>query len=78
MKVQKPQMHIRMPPELLATIGVPRTVIKSIYLLPSIMHRLESLMLATQLRREIAAHLHEFQVSGSLVYLLIDILFTPD
>ncbi|KAL9677647.1 hypothetical protein QQ045_005880 [Rhodiola kirilowii] len=67
MKAQKPQMHIRMPPELLATVGVPRTVIKSIYLLPSVMHRLESLMLASQLRHEIAGHLYNFQIPSALI-----------
>ncbi|GMN63272.1 hypothetical protein TIFTF001_032343 [Ficus carica] len=51
--VSKPQMHVHMPPELLLTIDVPRSVIKSMYLLPSLMHRLESLMLASQLREEI-------------------------
>uniref|UniRef100_A0A7N0U744 Uncharacterized protein n=1 Tax=Kalanchoe fedtschenkoi TaxID=63787 RepID=A0A7N0U744_KALFE len=66
-KPQKPQMHIRMPPELLATIDVPRTVIKSIYLLPSIMHRVESLMLASQLRRKIGGHLYNIHISSSLI-----------
>lgn len=62
-------MHVHMPPELLVTMDVPRSVIKSMYLLPSLMHRLESLMLASQLREEINC---DAQISSSLV-----ILYTP-
>lgn len=62
--VVKPQMHVHMPPELLVTMDVPRSVIKSMYLLPSLMHRLESLMLASQLREEINC---DAQISSSLI-----------
>ncbi|CAL9200726.1 unnamed protein product [Musa hybrid cultivar] len=43
-----------MPPELLVDIDVPYEVLKSFYLLPSLMYRVESLMLACQLRKEIS------------------------
>ncbi|CAL9771823.1 unnamed protein product, partial [Musa acuminata subsp. burmannicoides] len=45
--------HVHMPPELLVDIDVPYEVLKSFYLLPSLMYRVESLMLACQLRKEI-------------------------
>nr|AJA90780.1 Dicer-like 3 [Pinus canariensis] len=44
---------IEMPPELCLNLGVPNSVIRSLYLVPSVMHRMASLMLATQLRQEI-------------------------
>lgn len=44
---------IEMPPELCLNLGVPSSVIRSLYLVPSVMHRMASLMLATQLRQEI-------------------------
>ncbi|URE49742.1 Ribonuclease III domain, partial [Musa troglodytarum] len=46
--------HVHMPPELLVDIDVPYEVLKSFYLLPSLMYRVESLMLACQLRKEIS------------------------
>ncbi|KAF3446126.1 hypothetical protein FNV43_RR11305 [Rhamnella rubrinervis] len=64
---KKPQMHVQMPPELLATIDIPISVVKSFYLLPSLMHRLESLMFASQLREEIGCHPSSFQISSSLI-----------
>lgn len=45
--------YIEMPPELCLNLGVPSSVIRSLYLVPSVMHRMSSLMLATQLRQEI-------------------------
>lgn len=59
-------MHVQMPPELLATMDIPITVVKSFYLLPSLMHRLESLMFASQLREEIGYYPSSFQISSSL------------
>ncbi|KAG1358569.1 putative Endoribonuclease Dicer [Cocos nucifera] len=53
-KSDKSQNHVHMPPELLVHIDVPIDVLKSFYLLPSLMHRMESMMLASQLRKEIA------------------------
>ncbi|KAH9619621.1 hypothetical protein KSS87_007949, partial [Heliosperma pusillum] len=47
---QKPQFHVHMPPELVVSIDVPLSVLRAFYLIPSVMHRLECLMLACQLR----------------------------
>ncbi|KAL6883304.1 hypothetical protein ACP4OV_010718 [Aristida adscensionis] len=51
--MEKEQIHARVPPELLIHIDVPTDVLRSFYLLPSLMHRLQSLTLASQLRRDI-------------------------
>ncbi|GKV00034.1 hypothetical protein SLEP1_g12795 [Rubroshorea leprosula] len=61
------QFHIRMPPELLLRIDLPISVLKSMYLLPSLMHRIESLMLASQLRKEIDDCSSNFNISSSLI-----------
>jgi len=45
---------VHMPPELLIPLDLPVDVLRVFYLFPSLMHRLESLMLASQLRSEIA------------------------
>ncbi|KAF5204124.1 Dicer-like, partial [Thalictrum thalictroides] len=37
---EKPRAHVYMPPELLVPVEVPIGVLKSFYLLPSLMHRL--------------------------------------
>lgn len=50
---KKPQNVAHMPPELLLHIDIPIGVLRSMYLLPSLMYRLESLMLSSQLRKEI-------------------------
>ncbi|XP_020690291.1 endoribonuclease Dicer homolog 3a isoform X2 [Dendrobium catenatum] len=63
----KSQNHVRMPPELLVHIDVPLDVIKSFYLLPSLMYRMESLMLASQLRKEIGYHSVCSSVSSALI-----------
>lgn len=63
----KERMYAHMPPELLVCTGVQRDVLKSFYLLPSLIHRLESLMLASQLREEINSHPSSLQISSSLV-----------
>uniref|UniRef100_A0A5B7CE62 Uncharacterized protein n=1 Tax=Davidia involucrata TaxID=16924 RepID=A0A5B7CE62_DAVIN len=67
MVVEKPRQHVHMPPELLVSVDVPIDVLKSFYLLPSLMHRLESLMLASQLREEITRHSINFHISSSLI-----------
>ncbi|KAD0202479.1 hypothetical protein E3N88_44639 [Mikania micrantha] len=59
--------YARLPPELLFIIDARLDVVKSIYLLPSLMHRLESLMLASQLREEITGHMTDIHVSSSLI-----------
>ncbi|XP_058069603.1 endoribonuclease Dicer homolog 3a [Magnolia sinica] len=66
-QAEKPLCHVHMPPELLVIIGVPISVLKSFYLLPSLMHRLESLMLASQLRKEIAFHSSNCDISSLLI-----------
>ncbi|XP_010541703.1 PREDICTED: endoribonuclease Dicer homolog 3 isoform X2 [Tarenaya hassleriana] len=66
-KERKPQIHSHLPPELLVIIEVPRIVIRSIYLMPSVMHRLETLMLASQLRKEIGCHIDNFSIPSSLI-----------
>ncbi|XP_059458543.1 endoribonuclease Dicer homolog 3 [Corylus avellana] len=65
--IKKPQMHVHMPPELLIRIDVSRQVLRSFYLLPSVMHRLESLMLASQLRKEIDCCSSNFHISSTLI-----------
>ncbi|XP_050268142.1 endoribonuclease Dicer homolog 3a isoform X1 [Quercus robur] len=64
--VKKAQMHVHMPPELLIRLDVSRGVLRSFYLLPSVMHRLESLMLASQLREEIRCS-SKFHISSALI-----------
>nr|GLL32084.1 endoribonuclease Dicer homolog 3 [Ipomoea trifida] len=63
----KPQQHVHIPPELLISIDVRIDVLRSLYLLPSLMHRLQCLMLASQLRREISRHYGDSPVPSSLV-----------
>ncbi|KAJ4764395.1 Protein Dicer [Rhynchospora pubera] len=50
---KKPEAHAHMPPELLIHIDIPVDVLKSFYLLPSMMYRIESLMLASELRSKV-------------------------
>nr|XP_043620815.1 endoribonuclease Dicer homolog 3a [Erigeron canadensis] len=59
--------YARIPPELLVIIDARLAVTKSFYLLPSLMHRLESLMLASQLREEISGHSTDLHISSSLI-----------
>ncbi|KAK3027516.1 hypothetical protein RJ639_040231, partial [Escallonia herrerae] len=61
------QAHVHMPPELLVSIDVRIDVLKSVYLLPSLMDRLESLMLASQLREEITRYSGKLNISSSLI-----------
>lgn len=72
---RKPYDLVRMPPELLVFVDVGLSVIKSVYLLPSIVHRLQSLMLASQLREEINSDYGNFQISSSLVCDLIGLSY---
>jgi len=65
--VKRAPNNVHMPPELLIPVDVPVDVLKSLYLLPSLMHRMESLMLASQLRREIAYHPSDSCISSTLV-----------
>ncbi|XP_019053854.1 PREDICTED: endoribonuclease Dicer homolog 3b isoform X4 [Nelumbo nucifera] len=65
--VDKLQNHVHMPPELLICIDISISVLKSFYLLPSLMHRLEALMLTSQLRDEISYHPSNGCISSSLI-----------
>ncbi|KAJ0977945.1 hypothetical protein J5N97_013419 [Dioscorea zingiberensis] len=65
--IQKPRNYVHMPPELVLHIDVPIHVLKSFYLLPSLMHRLESLMLASQLRKEIGFNFIDSSISSALI-----------
>ncbi|KAF9615049.1 hypothetical protein IFM89_021620 [Coptis chinensis] len=67
MATEKTLAFVHMPAELLVSIDVSIGVIKSFYLLPSLMHRLESLMLAIQLREEISCGLNNCHISSSLI-----------
>ncbi|MED6203666.1 helicase [Stylosanthes scabra] len=58
--------HVHIPPELLFILDVKRHVLKSMYLLPSLMHRLESLVLSSQLRQEIG-QTSNFNIPSSLI-----------
>nr|WOD55121.1 DICER-like protein 3 [Abelmoschus esculentus] len=64
---EKPRFHVHMPPELLLVLDVPVSVLKSLYLLPSVMHRLESLMLANQLREEINFNSSNIDIPSSMI-----------
>ncbi|KAL6271201.1 hypothetical protein ACE6H2_028112 [Prunus campanulata] len=63
----KPQAHVHMPPEVLVSIDFRVDVLRSFYLLPSLMYRLESLMLASQLREEINGKSSNIKISSSLI-----------
>lgn len=65
--IPKAPVHVHMPPELLFILDVKRDVLKSMYLLPSLMYRIESLMLSSQLRAEINGHANNFKIPSSLV-----------
>jgi len=76
--VEKEQIHARVPPELLIHIDVTTDILKSFYLLPSVMHRVQSLMLASQLRSDISYTQH---IPSSLVcslMILHIVLFVKD
>ncbi|KAL9254724.1 Endoribonuclease Dicer homolog 3-like protein [Drosera capensis] len=51
---EKPKSNVHKPLELLASIDVPEYVLKVCYLIPSMMHDLESLLSASQLHEETA------------------------
>ncbi|PWA66724.1 Argonaute/Dicer protein, PAZ [Artemisia annua] len=75
------QRYARIPPELLVVIDARiestfgsfepasnhHEVVKSFYLLPSLMHRLESLMLASQLRQDIEGQSTDLHISNCLI-----------
>ncbi|KAM0868260.1 hypothetical protein ACQ4PT_041438 [Festuca glaucescens] len=45
---------VHMPPELLMPLNLSEDILRAFYLFPSLMHRIETLMLASQLRSEIS------------------------
>ncbi|XP_057432641.1 endoribonuclease Dicer homolog 3a isoform X2 [Lotus japonicus] len=63
----KVPVHVHVPPELLYIIDVKRDVLKSMYLLPSLMHRIETLLLSSQLREEINDQASNLNISSSLI-----------
>ncbi|CAO2817610.1 unnamed protein product [Amaranthus hypochondriacus] len=58
---------VRMPPELLVHVDIHVSVLRAFYLIPSIIHRMESLMLACQLREEIAYNFDDFHMPCSQI-----------
>ncbi|KAL9238125.1 hypothetical protein vseg_012595 [Gypsophila vaccaria] len=64
---QKPQNHVHMPPELAVSIDIPLSVLRALYIIPSLMHRLECLMLACQLREDIAFNSDKANIPGLLL-----------
>ncbi|KAF3773196.1 Endoribonuclease Dicer-like protein 3b [Nymphaea thermarum] len=50
------QGYVYMPPELLIRLDVLRDILRSFYLLPSVVHRMESMILASQLRKAVGFH----------------------
>uniref|UniRef100_A0A0E0FXC3 Uncharacterized protein n=1 Tax=Oryza nivara TaxID=4536 RepID=A0A0E0FXC3_ORYNI len=51
--VNKTSNRVHMPPELLIPLDLPVEILRSFYLFPALMYRIESLTLASQLRSEI-------------------------
>ncbi|XP_057810425.1 endoribonuclease Dicer homolog 3a-like [Salvia miltiorrhiza] len=64
---KKPQQRAQIPPELVVGTDITTYILKSFYLLPSVMQRLETLMLASQLREEISLHAGHSSISSSLI-----------
>lgn len=64
---KKPQQRAHIPPELVVGTDITTYILKSFYLLPSLMQRLETLMLACQLREEISQHAGYCNISSSLI-----------
>ncbi|XP_031478988.1 endoribonuclease Dicer homolog 3a-like [Nymphaea colorata] len=61
------QGYVYMPPELLIRLDVSKDILKSFYLLPSLVHRMESKMLASQLRRAICFRPDGHQIPVDLI-----------
>ncbi|KAI3514025.1 hypothetical protein L1887_12341 [Cichorium endivia] len=64
---ERQRYNARIPPELLVVIDAKIDIVKPFYLLPSLMHRIESLMLATQLRKQITGQSTDLHISSSLI-----------
>ncbi|KAK1669062.1 hypothetical protein QYE76_057221 [Lolium multiflorum] len=52
--INKANNRVHMPPELLIPLNLSEDILRSFYLFPSLMHRIETLMLASQLKSEIS------------------------
>ncbi|KAF3783235.1 Endoribonuclease Dicer-like protein 3a [Nymphaea thermarum] len=61
------QGYVYMPPELLIRLDVSKDILRSFYLLPSLVHRMESKMLASQLRRAICFRPDGHQIPVDLI-----------
>ncbi|XP_024315676.1 endoribonuclease Dicer homolog 3a isoform X1 [Brachypodium distachyon] len=62
--VIKVNNRVHMPPELLIPLNLPEDILRAFYLFPSLMYRMETLMLASQLRSEIA---YDSNISSFLI-----------
>ncbi|XP_041994061.1 endoribonuclease Dicer homolog 3-like isoform X1 [Salvia splendens] len=63
----KPQQRAHIPPELLVGTDISTYILKPFYLFPSVMQRLETLMLASQLREEISTRAGCCSIPTSLI-----------
>ncbi|KAK3162796.1 hypothetical protein QOZ80_1BG0093880 [Eleusine coracana subsp. coracana] len=63
--VNRANNHVHMPPELLIPLDLPVDILRAFYLFPSLMYRIESLLLASQLRSEIGYM--DSDISSSLI-----------
>jgi len=70
----KVRSHFHIPPELLYALEFKRGVLRSLYLLPSLMYRIESLMLSSQLREEIDGQTSKSNINSSVVCSWIKVL----
>ncbi|KAK7351239.1 hypothetical protein VNO77_10537 [Canavalia gladiata] len=57
--------HVHIPAELLCLLDVKRDMLKSLYLLPFLMYRIESFMLSNQLREDINDQTSNFNIPSS-------------
>ncbi|XP_038975132.1 endoribonuclease Dicer homolog 3b-like isoform X2 [Phoenix dactylifera] len=64
---EKSNILVHIPPELLVHLNVSSDTLRSSYLLPSVMHRLESMMLACQLQQETCCIYSGHSISSSLI-----------
>ncbi|KAH9304310.1 hypothetical protein KI387_008714, partial [Taxus chinensis] len=67
--------YVEIPPELCLDLGIENSVIRSLYFLPSVMHRLSSLMLASQLRKVICENHPKCPIVSAK--LIMEALTTP-
>uniref|UniRef100_A0A0D9V9B3 Uncharacterized protein n=1 Tax=Leersia perrieri TaxID=77586 RepID=A0A0D9V9B3_9ORYZ len=70
--VNKTSNRVHMPPELLIPLDLPVDILRSFYLFPALMYRIESLTLASQLRSEIA-----YSDSNISSFLILEAITSP-